>query len=86
MRRLPPVRFDRIAPGTVITDGTGHPRTLLAITAAARPGILVIYVEGLSPVEVYAHEHAQPVELDAADAIGTLYAAGLNPTPIEGTS
>lgn len=84
MRYLPPIPWRSVAPGVIITDGTDTPRTVLHISRAARAGCLVIFLEGLPPVEVYVHEHAQPVELDTADAIGTLYAAGLNPAPIEG--
>jgi hypothetical protein len=84
MRYLPPIRLDEVTPGMVITDGTNVPRTVLGIGTARRPGVLVIYLEGLPPIEVYRHEHAQPVELDTADAIGNLHIGGLNPTPIEG--
>ena len=85
MRYLPPIRLDEVTPGMVITDGANVPRTVLGFgTVRDRPDLLVIYLEGLPPIEVYRHEHAQPVELDTADAIGNLYIAGLNPTPIEG--
>jgi hypothetical protein len=85
MRYLQPIRLDQVTPGMVITDGANTPRAVLGIgTMRHRPGVLVIYLEGLPPIKVYAHEHAQPVELDAADAIGNLHAAGLNPAPIEG--
>ncbi len=84
MRYLPPIRLDEVTPGMVITDGANVPRTVLGIGTARRPSVLVIYLEGLPPIEVYRHEHAQPVELDTADAIGNLFAADLNPIPIEG--
>ena len=76
MRHLPPVRFDQLTPGTVITDGAGTPRTVIA-NDEARPGVRLLLLEGLPPLPVYAHEHADVVELDTADAIGNLFAAGL---------
>lgn len=62
---------------TVLVSGE-HPRLV---------GHRVLLLEGLAePLIARNYQHACVVELDAADAVGTLYAAGLNPVPIEGTS
>jgi hypothetical protein len=80
MRLLPPVPWHLITPGTVVLyDG---PRAV--IMNMPHSVTRTVLLEGLPPIVVDPRAYAQPVQLDATDAIGTLYAAGLNPTPIEG--
>lgn len=82
MRHLPPIRWADVTEGEVVLiDGT--PRTVLAIRDyAAMPGARIILADGLQPFTVRFSDWAHPVELDGSDAIGTLHASGLNPTPI----
>jgi len=68
-----------------VLDSHGTPRRVLEnMQMGSAMGQRIVLVEGLSPIQVSNNWPAHPVELDAADAIGNLYAAGLNPTPIEG--
>jgi hypothetical protein len=82
VRYLPPIPWSDVPSGAVVIDSNGTPRTVLANAAAGTEQ--AIYVEGLSPIALPREWPAYPVELDETDAIGNLYAAGLNPTPIEG--
>lgn len=81
MRYLSPVPWRDVRPGTVVLDRVGVVRTVVmnlpnAITrTVALEGDPTVYT-------VSADQPITPVELDAADAIGNLHAAGLNPTPI----
>lgn len=87
MRYLQPVRWSDVTPGTVIMDNNGIARTVLANDPHPRlAGHRMLLIEGIEPQEIRDYQFAAPVELDAADAIGTLYAAGLNPVPIGGAS
>lgn len=66
----------------MLIDGT--PRAVLAIRDyAAMPDRRIILAEGLQPFTVRFNDWASPVELDTADAVGTLFAAGFTVTPIE---
>lgn len=83
MRYLQPIPWRDVRPGTVITDGCRTPRTVIA-NDEVRPGVRLVLLEGLPPLPVYAHEHAEIVELDIADAVGAFHSAGFTVTPIEG--
>lgn len=81
MRYLPPIPWAAVALGTVVLDDRGVPRAVVGnIEDGARRLVLLDrdprphYVNGVTPIS--------PIELDTVDAIGTLYATGLNPTPI----
>jgi hypothetical protein len=83
VRHLPPVRWADVTPGTVVL--LNAPRTI--VFNENYEGIRrLVWAEGIAPFAVRPDDPAYPVELDAADAVGTLFAAGLNPAPIEGTS
>jgi hypothetical protein len=84
MRYLPPTPWGAVTEGEVMLID-GAPRTVLVIRDyAAMPGRRIILADGLQPFTVRFNDWARPVELDESDAIGTLFVAGLNPTPIEG--
>lgn len=85
MRYLPPIRWADVMPGMVVMDSNGIARTVLA-NDPYPPDRRLVLAEGVQPWHPWADEPAYLVELDATEAIGTLHAAGLNPTPIEGTS
>jgi hypothetical protein len=86
VRYLPPIRWDHVAAGSVVLDGLGTPRTVQGLAKNTHADIIKIYLEGMPPIVVDPGSYAFPVELDAADAIGTLHAAGLHPVPIEGNA
>jgi hypothetical protein len=86
MRHLPPVPWADVLPGTVVVDLPLDPvpRTVLAnIPYEDVAGRRMILFEGRVPYVCSPQAMAQPVELDAADAIGTLHAAGLTIGVIE---
>lgn len=79
MRNLPPIPWSDVRPGAVVLFGI--PRTVAAVRSI--DDWLMVFVEGMGPFTVKpADLCTELVELDAADAIGSLYAAGLNPRPI----
>lgn len=80
MRRLPPIRWADVQPGTVVLDSHGTPRIVLS-NEPRHANMRLVFVEGLAPVVLWTEHPAHPVELDATDAIGTLYAAGFTVTP-----
>jgi hypothetical protein len=87
MRYLPPCPWRLVTAGTVVLDNHGTPRTVAA--RFENLGTVLVLLEGDPNSHYFAADNpamAQPVELDAADAIGTLHAAGLNPAPIEGAT
>lgn len=80
MRNLLPIPWSDVRPGAVVLFGI--PRTVAAVKRASG-NWLMIFVEGMGPFTVRPSDLCtELVELDAADAIGSLYAAGLNPRPI----
>lgn len=82
MRYLPPVPLWSVEPGTVVLDATGTPRTVVGNVPEDR-GTNLLLLEGDPRPHYYADSTmVTPVVLDDTDAIGTLFAAGLNPTPI----
>lgn len=81
MRYLDPIPWTAVAPGTVVLDARGVPRTVVGNWENL--GTCLVLLEGDPTPHYYADSTmVTPVELDAADAIGALYAAGLNPVPI----
>lgn len=84
MRHLPPVRWADVTPGMVVIGQKRIPHTVLGIHPAVPPSYRIVLLEGLPPAMYHEADTVNVVELDAADAIGTLFAADLNPTPIEG--
>lgn len=84
MRHLPPVRWADVTPGTVVLlEGHTVPRTVAFNQDYAADGWHMIWMEGMSPFTVRPDDPAYPVELDTADAIGNLFAAGLTIGVIE---
>jgi hypothetical protein len=76
VKYLPPTPWAVIRTGEVVLiDGT--PRTVLATDGT--PTSRMIFAEGIPPIVVDPRTFATVVELDAADAIGNLYVAGLDP-------
>ena len=83
MRYLPPIPWHLVTPGTVVLDGTMTPRAV--VMNMPHSVTRTVLREGVpSPIAVRHDDLAQPVELDTADAIGNLFAAGFTVTPIEG--
>lgn len=84
MRYLPPVRWYGVAPGTVVVDNNGVPRTVLANDPAPTLGHRIVLIEGLAePIYIRDYQFAAPVELDESDAVATLFTSGFTVTPIE---
>lgn len=83
MKHLPPTPWHLIAPGTVVLMDAAETRTVLQIVGDIHG--ITVYAEGLVPFRVRGDAYAQPVELDTADAIGNLFAAGFTVTPIKGS-
>lgn len=85
MRYLPPQRWADVRPGTVVMDNNGVARAVVTNDPHPRlTGHRMLLIEGIAePVVARDFMFCAPVELDAADTIGTLFAAGLNPAPIE---
>jgi hypothetical protein len=86
VRHLPPIRWADVTPGMVVIGQKRIPHAVIDIYPAALPGYRVVLLEGLPPGTYHDADCVGVVELDRSDAIGTLHASGLNPTPIEGAS
>lgn len=76
-------RWSGVRPGDVVLDAQGTPRTIHALFPIPDGDGFTVYAEGLSPARVQNEHPCEVVILDATDAVGNLFAAGLNPTPIE---
>jgi hypothetical protein len=84
VRHLPPCAWWNLTERSVVLIGA-VPRAVLDVQLTWNCGAVsavTAFVEGMPPIDVTG-THAQPVELDESDAIGTLHASGLNPAPIE---
>lgn len=82
MRYLPSIPWYAVTPGTVVLDARTVPRAVVGNSPYDATRSLVLLEGDPRPHYVTTTALVSPVELDTADAIGTLYAAGLNPTPI----
>lgn len=83
MKHLPPLPWHAIQPGAVVLTSDGVPRTV-RVNVASGHDRRVVLLEGLAAPELVGYDWpAYPVELDEADAICTLFAAGFTIEPIE---
>jgi hypothetical protein len=86
VRYLPPRPWAQVKSGDVVMSFNGITRAVIANDPHPRlAGHCMLLLEGLAePLVVRDYMPACVVELDTADAIGNLYAAGFTVTPIEG--
>ena len=74
----PPIPWSAVPDGAVVLLDD-RPCRILAVCPATWPGALVIYPECSAPRYVTADDTTYLVQLNETDAIGNLFAAGLNP-------